>query len=89
MIKIILLVLACSILIAGCTTTANGDQIKEDIRIEPENLKMATFEGGCFWCMEHRCEKLEGVKEARTGYAGGHKEHPTYQEASSATTGHP
>ena len=51
-------------------------------------LKKATFAGGCFWCMEHPFEKLKGIKEVISGYAGGHKKNPTYEEVSSGTTGH-
>ena len=51
-------------------------------------LEKATFAGGCFWCMEHPFEKLEGVKEVISGYTGGHKENPTYKEVSSGKTGH-
>jgi peptide methionine sulfoxide reductase msrA/msrB len=48
----------------------------------------ATFAGGCFWCMEPPLEKLDGVKAVISGYTGGHKENPTYEEVSSHTTGH-
>lgn len=48
----------------------------------------ATFAGGCFWCMEYPFEKLDGVNEVLAGYTGGHKEHPTYEEVSSGSTGH-
>ncbi|MGD2028321.1 MAG: peptide-methionine (R)-S-oxide reductase MsrB [Desulfobacterales bacterium] len=48
----------------------------------------ATFAGGCFWCMEHPFEKLEGVIDVISGYTGGHKENPTYKEVSSGETGH-
>ncbi len=50
--------------------------------------KKATFAGGCFWCMEHPFEKLEGVVEVISGYTGGYKENPTYEEVSSGSTGH-
>jgi peptide methionine sulfoxide reductase msrA/msrB len=50
--------------------------------------KEAVFAGGCFWCMEAPFEKLDGVKEVISGYTGGHKENPTYNEVSSGTTGH-
>ena len=49
---------------------------------------IATFAGGCFWCMESPFEKLKGVKEVISGYAGGQKPDPTYEEVSSGTTGH-
>jgi peptide methionine sulfoxide reductase msrA/msrB len=48
----------------------------------------ATFAGGCFWCMEHPFEKIEGVKGVISGYTGGAKSNPTYAEVSSGRTGH-
>ena len=48
----------------------------------------ATFAGGCFWCMEHPFEKLDGVASVVSGYIGGHQENPTYKEVSAGTTGH-
>ncbi len=48
----------------------------------------ATFAGGCFWCMEHPFEKLEGVLEVISGYTGGQKENPTYKEVSAGGTSH-
>lgn len=50
--------------------------------------QQATFAGGCFWCMEPPFEKLPGVVAAIAGYAGGQKDHPTYEEVSAGTTGH-
>lgn len=51
-------------------------------------LEKATFAGGCFWCMEPPFEKLDGVKEVISGYTGGQKVDPTYEEVSSGSTGH-
>lgn len=48
----------------------------------------ATFAGGCFWCMEHPFEKLDGVISVVSGYIGGNKENPTYKEVSAGSTGH-
>lgn len=48
----------------------------------------ATFAGGCFWCMEPPFEKLPGVFSVTSGYTGGRKHNPTYQEVSAGTTGH-
>lgn len=53
-----------------------------------EKLQKATFAGGCFWCMEGPFEALKGVSSVISGYCGGHKETPTYEEVSSGTTGH-
>ena len=48
----------------------------------------ATFAGGCFWCMEPPYDKLDGVLSTISGYAGGKKKNPTYEEVSAGTTGH-
>ena len=44
-----------------------------------KNLQTATFAGGCFWCVEADFEKLSGVVEAISGYAGGQGDNPTYE----------
>ncbi|MFC0522012.1 peptide-methionine (S)-S-oxide reductase MsrA [Pontibacillus salicampi] len=49
---------------------------------------VATFAGGCFWCMEPPFEKLEGVSDVISGYTGGEIENPSYNDVSSGTTGH-
>jgi len=51
-------------------------------------LMKATFAGGCFWCMEPPFEALDGVVSVTSGYTGGTKQNPTYEEVSSGTTGH-
>jgi peptide-methionine (S)-S-oxide reductase len=51
-------------------------------------LEKALFAGGCFWCMESEFDKLEGVKAVISGYTGGHKKNPTYEEVSAGATGH-
>jgi peptide methionine sulfoxide reductase msrA/msrB len=51
-------------------------------------LNTATFAGGCFWCTEADFEKVEGVVEVTSGYTGGHKENPTYDQVSAGETGH-
>src|SRR3989441_364957 len=48
----------------------------------------AIFAGGCFWCMEPAFEKLHGVISVTSGYTGGRKKNPTYEEVSSGSTGH-
>jgi len=49
---------------------------------------VATFAGGCFWCMEPPFDKLEGVISTTSGYTGGQKQDPSYEEVSSGGTGH-
>jgi peptide-methionine (S)-S-oxide reductase len=48
----------------------------------------AIFAGGCFWCMETAFEGVPGIQSAVSGYAGGAKKNPTYEEVSSGGTGH-
>ena len=50
--------------------------------------ELATFAGGCFWCMVSPFEELPGIKKVVSGYTGGHTENPTYEEVCSGTTGH-
>lgn len=59
--------------------------------IETKNLaglSVATFAGGCFWCVESGFEKLPGVVEVVSGYSGGELVNPTYEEVSSGRTKH-
>jgi peptide-methionine (S)-S-oxide reductase len=51
-------------------------------------LEKATFAGGCFWCMEAAFKGVAGVVSAVSGYTGGTKKNPTYEEVSSGGTGH-
>lgn len=53
-----------------------------------KNLAMATFAGGCFWCMEPPFKTMKGVREVTPGYTGGETKDPTYNEVSTGTTGH-
>ena len=48
----------------------------------------ATLAGGCFWCLEAVYQRLEGVKEIRSGYSGGTVDAPTYEAVCSGQTGH-
>lgn len=49
---------------------------------------VATFAGGCFWCMEPPYDALPGVISTTSGYMGGNKSNPTYEEVSAGGTGH-
>ncbi|WP_277873761.1 peptide-methionine (S)-S-oxide reductase MsrA [Fictibacillus sp. S7] len=53
-----------------------------------ENQQLATFAGGCFWCMVSPFEEQPGIISVVSGYTGGHTENPTYEEVCSDTTGH-
>ena len=51
-------------------------------------MKEIILGGGCFWCIEAVMRRVKGVKEAISGYAGGERENPSYQQVCSGATGH-
>jgi peptide-methionine (S)-S-oxide reductase len=51
-------------------------------------MEKATFGAGCFWCVEAVFERLDGVSSVVSGYAGGNKANPTYEEVCTGQTGH-
>lgn len=55
---------------------------------ETPHLETATFAGGCFWCTQSDFDKHNGVVEAVSGYTGGHKGNPTYEDVKSGLSGH-
>lgn len=52
------------------------------------SFELATFAGGCFWCMVSPFEEEPGIVKVVSGYTGGHAPNPTYKEVCSETTGH-
>ncbi|MBV61310.1 MAG: peptide-methionine (S)-S-oxide reductase [Nevskiales bacterium] len=56
--------------------------------VSPVQAEQAIFASGCFWCTESDFEKVEGVREAVSGYIGGAVENPSYEAVSSGRTGH-
>lgn len=53
-----------------------------------DSMEISIIGGGCFWCTEAVFERIEGVKEVISGYAGGEPPHPTYKEICTGKTGH-
>ncbi|MCC8360749.1 peptide-methionine (S)-S-oxide reductase MsrA [Salinimicrobium sediminilitoris] len=64
---------------------ANAEPVEVPLQ---DGLKRAYFASGCFWCVEAVFESVAGVKEAVSGYSGGHTKNPTYEESNTGRTGH-
>jgi peptide-methionine (S)-S-oxide reductase len=52
------------------------------------NSQLATFGGGCFWCIESAMNAIKGVNKAVSGYAAGHIDNPTYDDICTGQSGH-
>ena len=76
------------ILLALGAMTLRAAEPAKTMTTETNKTELATLGGGCFWCLEATLELLPGVKAVVNGYAGGHKENPTYEEVCSHATGH-
>jgi len=87
-------------ILAGCgQTDRNIGKSTSDKKLNPTiadyiegkdygKYQVATFAGGCFWCTEAAFERINGVVDVISGYAGGKEPPPTYQEIGTGTTGH-
>lgn len=64
------------------------DQKEVHFVMSEKNYELATFAGGCFWCMVKPFDEQHGIVKIVSGYTGGEKENPTYEEVCSGTTGH-
>jgi peptide methionine sulfoxide reductase msrA/msrB len=78
------LALSVVVLLLGCAANEPPPRPHNDAK----GLSVATFAGGCFWCVEADFEKVPGVVAATSGYTGGHTRAPSYDDVSSGTTGH-
>ncbi len=78
--------LICCLLAAGAWNLSAPAQPVKDMNTNKTEL--ATFGGGCFWCMEAVFERLPGVKSVASGYAGGQTASPTYEQVCTGATGH-
>lgn len=56
--------------------------------VDSKDVELATFAGGCFWCMEPPYDKIDGVISVTSGYIGGKTANPTYEEVSTGETEH-
>lgn len=84
-----MLIILAALVLSACQTSDSRSQESANTNpVDHKNLATATLAGGCFWCMEPPFEKLAGVLSVTSGYTGGHKLDPTYEEVSAGETGH-
>lgn len=94
---LILFLFLSTFLSVSCQNTPDKNKTEElekqatvkAVQVPSENgLSKAYFASGCFWCVEAIYESVYGVKEAVSGYSGGHTKNPTYESSNTETTGH-
>lgn len=78
------LLIAILILLGGAAVAGNSNSTAP----AAGKLATATFAGGCFWCMEPPFDELDGVQSTTSGYTGGNRANPTYEQVSAGGTGH-
>src|SRR3972149_5189991 len=88
MLKIFFIIPILAVFAIGLTIALGAGTFNQAKKNQNTGIEKATFAGGCFWCMEPPFEKLDGVKNVVSGYSGGEKKNPTYEEVSYGVTGH-
>ncbi|UTG59774.1 peptide-methionine (S)-S-oxide reductase MsrA [Elizabethkingia anophelis] len=83
--KVFFLIL--SLLLVSCQGQEKKKSTVKQNKME-NKLAYATIGGGCFWCVESCFNMLKGVDSVISGYSGGHKANPTYEEVCTGDTGH-
>ncbi len=89
--SVVMVLLFSSLLVAGCEKNprASGQILNNSGgKVSADKLDTATFAAGCFWCVEAVFQMVKGVESVQSGYSGGQKPNPTYQEVCTGTTGH-
>src|SRR3989344_5211142 len=79
--KLIFGIMLCILaVLAGYSASERSVTAEMSERSGGEQMEKAIFAGGCFWCMESPFEKLAGVTDVVSGYAGGDGANPTYED---------
>ncbi len=84
MLKNFFFIFAFCLFLFGCDTS----EMKNNSPQKPNQEEIATFAGGCFWCVESAFEHYDGVWEVISGYIGGDEKNPSYGEVSAGKTHH-
>jgi len=89
------LIVLTALLFASCSSSSTGRADPpaqgghtERAAAPASGRAVAIFAGGCFWCMEHPFESMDGVDSVTSGYTGGRIAGPSYRQVSSGTTNH-
>ena len=82
------LILCVTLLLSSAIACAGASKTELEKVAIPETAMLATFGGGCFWCMEPPFEKIEGVYAVTSGYSGGEEINPSYNDVAGGRTGH-
>ncbi|MEO8568084.1 MAG: peptide-methionine (S)-S-oxide reductase MsrA [Ginsengibacter sp.] len=89
--KLLITLFVSTLMIAGYTSCSQQKSNKEIVKYSDKDLakySKAVFAAGCFWHEEALFESVKGVKEAISGYAGGHTQNPSYESIETGNTGH-
>ncbi len=86
--KLLIVVVSLVVLVSLQKLLAEGSSGDRSEQNSHEGLAVATFAGGCFWCVEAGFEKLPGVRDVVSGYTGGDVKNPSYKQVSAGGTGH-
>lgn len=82
------IVASATLLVGLGYNSLRAEQMSGADGADKRGLSVATFAGGCFWCIEAGFEKVPGVADAVSGYTAGEVDNPTYKQVSSGGTGH-
>ncbi|CAN5632684.1 hypothetical protein BH11BAC2_BH11BAC2_12650 [soil metagenome] len=82
-VSIVIILISC-----GKSESKQKSEIQEKTSMTESKLDTATLGGGCFWCVEAIYQDLNGVVSVASGYSGGERENPSYEQVCSGATGH-